>query len=112
MESKIVKDATSRVTKIIDATYERADLNKRISTNCNHLSSEVQKLMLNLLKEFEPLFYGTLGDFQTNPVELELLPGSKSKHFKAFPVPKIHERTLKKEIDRLVNLGVLLKFSD
>ena len=53
-----------------------------------------------------------MGDFRTNPVELELLPGSKSKHFKAFPVPKIHGRTLKKEIERLVKLEVLRKCSD
>ena len=112
MESTVVKEATNRVTRILDATYERADLNKIIETNCKHLSSIQQKIMLNLLKEFEPLFDGTLGTFRTNPVDLELIPGSKSKHFKAFPVPKIHERTLKKEIDRLVKLGVLRKCSD
>ena len=96
MESTVVKEATNRVTRILDATYERADLNKIIETKCKHLSSMQQKIMLNLLKEFEPLFDGTLGTFRTNPVDLELIPGSKSKHFKAFPVPKIHEHTLKK----------------
>ena len=69
MESTVVKEVTNQVTRILDAMYERADLNKIIETNCKHLSSIQQKLMLNLLKEFEPLLDGTLGTFQTNPVD-------------------------------------------
>ena len=69
MESTVVKEVTNQVTRILDAMYERADLNKIIETNCKHLSTIQQKLMLNLLKEFEPLLDGTLGTFQTNPVD-------------------------------------------
>ena len=96
MESTVVKEAPNRGTRILDATYEWADLHKLIQNNCNNLSNKQQKIMLNLLKEFEPLVNGALGTFRTYPIDLDLIPGSKSKHFKAFPVPKVHERTLKK----------------
>ena len=58
------------------------------------------------------MFDGSLGDFKTSPVHLELKEGAKPYHGKAFPVPHIHKKTLKKEIERLVALGVLRKCSD
>ena len=48
----------------------------------------------------------------SSPVYLEIKKGAISKHHKAFPVPKVHEMTLKKELQRLCKLGVLRKSSD
>ena len=58
------------------------------------------------------VFDGTLGTFHTKPVHLELKKDAVPKHHKAFPVAKIHEVTLKKELDWLCKLGVLKKNSD
>ncbi len=58
--------------------------------------------MLDLLTEYEDLFDGTLGDWKTEPVSLELKEGVKPYHGRAFPVPKIHKAT-----NRLCNLEVL-----
>ena len=68
--------------------------------------------MLSLLKKFEHLFDGSLGDFDTSLVHLDLKEGAKPYHGKAFPVPHIHKETFKREIERLVSLGVLRKCSD
>ena len=64
--------------------------------------------ILNLLQQFEDLFDGTLvGEFHTNPVHLDLKDGEVPKHHKPFPVAKIHELTLKKDLEKLYKIGVL-----
>ena len=64
--------ATQRVVHILDAKYEKADLHTIVSTNCTDLSLQDQNKLLELLTEFEELFDGTLGDWNTEPVSLEL----------------------------------------
>ena len=52
------------------------------------------------------------GEFHINPVHLDLKEGAVPKHHKPFPVAKIHEVTLKKELERLCKIGVLRKCSN
>jgi hypothetical protein len=66
-----------------------------------------RKKLLQLLKKYELLFDGTLGDWKTKPVSFQLKEGASPDHGGAFPVPKIHKDTLIKEVDSLVKLGVL-----
>eukprot|EP00804_Cyclotella_cryptica_P003901 CCRYP_015772-RA/>CCRYP_015772-RA protein AED:0.38 eAED:0.38 QI:0/0/0/1/0/0/3/0/296 len=47
-------------------------------------------------------FDGTLGDWNTDPVSLELKEGAKPYHGRPFPVPKIHKETIIKELNRLL----------
>ena len=63
--------------------------------------------LLHLLQKFEQLFDGTLGDWKTTPVKLELKEGIRPFHGRAYPVPFIHKHTLKKEVERLESIGVL-----
>ena len=64
-----------------------------------------------LLSKYEHLFDGTLGTWQKEPYNIELKEGVKPYHSRPFPVPKIHEHTLKVELDRLVKLGVLKRIN-
>jgi hypothetical protein len=48
-----------------------------------------------------------LGDWKTDPVDLRLKSGEMYFQLSTFPVPKIHEETLEKEINRICDLGVL-----
>ena len=91
----------------MDAKYEQADLPKVISDNCAHLDSNQQKELLALLSNFNELFDGSLGDWKTKHVSLELKEGATPFHGRPFPVPLIHRDSLKKEIERLVKLEVL-----
>jgi hypothetical protein len=63
--------------------------------------------LLQLLQEFEELCDGTLGDWDCNLVSLQLKEGAQPYHGRLFPIPKKHVETLKKEIQRLCDLGVL-----
>jgi hypothetical protein len=50
---------------------------------------------LSLLKKYEHLFDGTLGNFEISEVSLNLKEDAEPYHEKDFPVPKIHHDTLK-----------------
>ena len=109
LEPSSMREATNRAIEILDAKYEKADLPTIIADNCKHLGAHQQKQLLSLLLDFEELFDGTLGDWKTKPVGFKLKEGSTPYHGRPYPVPQIHLETLKKEVKRLVNLGVLIK---
>ena len=83
-ESKAAKEATNRVTQILDAHYEKANIVETISKNCSHLSKNKQNKIINLLKKYEELFDGTLGDMNTSPVHLEIKKMGYTKAPQAF----------------------------
>jgi hypothetical protein len=106
-EPDSVQEATSRIKRILDADYHAADLHKVCYEQSNHLSSDEQNKLYELLKKYEILFDGTLGSWNGEPYEIELKDDAKPYHAKAFPIPRIHVDTLKKEVDRLCEIGVL-----
>jgi hypothetical protein len=107
MEPQSTQEATKRVTWILDAKYQKADLQAIVNDKCNHLSADQQKKLLQLLQKYKSLFDGTLGDWKTKPVSFQLKEGVSSYHGQAFPVPKVHKETIIKEVERLCELGVL-----
>jgi hypothetical protein len=68
MEPQSSQEATKCVTQILDAKYQKADLHAIVRDNCKHLSADQQKKLLQLLKKYELLFDGTLGDWKIKPV--------------------------------------------
>ncbi len=84
-----------------------ADLQSVVSTNCFHLRLQDQTRLLELLTEFEELFDGTLGDWKTDPVSFKLMEGAKQLHGRSYPVPKAYKDTTIRELNRLVELGVV-----
>ena len=107
-ESDAVKQQMSRLTQILDANYEKPDLEKEVA-KMTHLNPEQRMLLLALLKKHETLFDGQLGEWKGEPVDIPLQEDAKPYHARAFPVPHIHEATFKKDLDRLVSIGVLTK---
>jgi hypothetical protein len=107
MEPQSTKDATKRVTRILDAKYQKADLQSIVRDDCKHLSTDQQKKLLQLLKKYELLFDCTLGDWKTKLVSLQLKEGVSPYHGRVLPVPKIHKDTIMKEVERLSKPGVL-----
>ncbi len=86
--------ATNLVVHILDANYKKADIQSAVRDNCKHLPLQEQKMLLDLLTEYEDLFDSTLCDWKTEPVSLELKEGAKPYQGRAFQVPKIHKATL------------------
>ena len=53
------------------------------------------------------MFDGTLGAYPHKKFHIELEEGAKPHYSRPYPVPRIHLKTFKKELDHLVKLGVL-----
>jgi hypothetical protein len=107
MELQSTKDATKHVTRILDAKYQKADLQSIVNDKCKYLSTVQQKKLLQLLTKYESLFDGRLGDWKTKPVSFQLKEGVSPYHGQTFPVPKVYKETIIKEVERLCQLGVL-----
>ena len=76
--------------KIHESTYAKADL-EQVVANAIHMNAEERTLLLILLGDFKDLFDGTLGDWATEPVDLELKSDSKPFHSRYYPVPRINK---------------------
>ena len=110
-EPTSTKIVTDRVTRILDAVYEAADLDAIVSSY-EHLDKPSKIKLLRLLKSKYRLFDGTLGTFEGLSVTLELLPGSTPVQCRPYPIPHSQRSTFQKELSRLMKLGVLIKNSD
>jgi hypothetical protein len=106
-EPLATKEETERVTRILDAKYEKADLPKIVEENCPHLDESQKGALLELLQRHESMFQGKLGQWIGEEVHFDLKEGAKPWQGRPYPVPKIHEVTVRKEVDRLVEIGVL-----
>ena len=81
-------------------------------SKCENLNSTQKEDLQALLLKHESLFDGTVGDWKTDPVSLEFKPGATPYHGKPYPVT-VHSRDkFKKELKRLISLGILEKDSN
>ena len=107
-ESGATKVETERLKRILDAKYEKANLQKVVG-DCNHLKKIEQTSLLHLLQKYEDLFDGTLGQWTDLEYGIELREGAKPYHAKPYGVPKAYEDTFRTEVERLCKVGVLRK---
>jgi hypothetical protein len=99
-ERKPVIEATNRVKSIIDAKYEKANLDELV-TSCTQLSNLEQQQLLQLPTKHEAFFDGSLGHWKDQPYDIKLKDGIKPYHVRPYPIAKIHESALKQEVDSL-----------
>ena len=66
-----------------------------------------REALLKLLQKHESLFEGKLGQWDGEFVHFELKPNAKPFCANPFPVPLIHRDTIKRELKRLYELGVI-----
>ena len=65
--------------------------------NLNHLKDKHKYSLLELLQKYKKMIDGTLGKYTGFNYTIELKEGAKP-----FPIPDIHEPTLKKECNILI----------
>jgi hypothetical protein len=93
-------------TEILDAKYEKADVAEGVK-GLTHLSAHQKADLLRVLQENNKMFDGTLGVYPRKMVHVDIDPNAKPVHSRPYPVPQIHLKTFKKELDHLVRIGVL-----
>jgi len=110
-EPEILREELYEATKILDSNYKKADLDE-VVRNIPHLTEDQKNQVRSMLYRYESLFEGKLGLWDTPPITLELEKGAVPFHARAYPIPHIHEATVRKEVERLCKEGVLEKDSN
>jgi transposase InsO family protein len=94
-------------SQILESKYEEVTP-EAVATQQKHLTSLQQQQLAEVLHKFPALFDGTLGHYPHAKVHLEVdVSKPPPKFHKAYPVPRLHLETFKKELLRLVEIGVL-----
>ena len=101
----------SRSINIFDAKYKVANLDELVKESTN-MDNCQQEALRNLLGKFEYLFGGTLRDFYTDPVKLEIKEGMSLMHSKHSHIPHVHKETFYKIFYRMEPLEILEKDSN
>ena len=99
-------DPTCYAVEILDAKYEKVDVDEVI-THLTHLNSQQKEDLKQVLQEHTKLFDGTLGVYPHRKFHIDLVPEAVAKHARPYPVPVIHLAAFKKELLHLVEIGVL-----
>ena len=88
VEPAVTQEATQHVIRILDTNYKKTNL-KEVVANAHQLNDGEKGLLLALLKDFEDIFDGTLGHWDTKPIDIELKPDTKLYNGRYHPAPKI-----------------------
>ena len=93
---------------ILESKYETVTP-QQIADKCTHLSPEQRADLVKLFSKFEALFDGTLRKFTDEQIRLEVDSNIPSKRSRAYAVPHRQQELFRKELNRLVAIGVLEK---
>ena len=103
-----VTNSTKGIKQILDAEYNRISLKTKVM-NLIYLNDKIEITLLTMHKKNEKMFDGTLAKFTGSNYTIELKEDAKPYHTKLFLIPKTYEPTLKKEVNRLIEIGALKK---
>ncbi len=98
--------ANTLAMPILNAKYEQ-DIIHDVAFNPHHLMLDQQCNLFNILSKHKKLFDGSLGVYPHKKVHIYLKPGAKPVHHCTYPVPHVHWQTFKKELNHMVELGIL-----
>ena len=107
-DSLIVGDATDLIRKILEAKYDATNLNEIVG-ECGHLTAEEKEQLWQLLYKCEPLFDGMLGKWHGKKYLIQSKDNVELYHTWPFPILRVHEKTLRLEVEWLCQIGVLKK---
>ena len=99
-------EATKRMLRITDAQYEVGS----VGTLCEaqtHLKTMEKSALHTLLHKFPQLFDGKLGAMIGPPVSIEIKKGEEPVNLRPYPIPVKRKAVFLKEINRLIDIGVL-----
>ena len=106
----LMKMATKRAA-IKPNAYDKYNYRDMV-LKCNHLTHDQQNELISVFSGFEELFSGDLGKVPGPPVKLHLKPNSTPYCARSYTIPKSLERLARKEINDLVDIGVLVEIVD
>ena len=100
----ITKD--NYVATILDAKYDGATP-EEVAEQQKHLTPAQREDVRKLVAKYPKLFSNELRLYPHRKIHLEIDPNAVPKHFRPYSVARTHMEVFKKELDRLVGIGVL-----
>ena len=108
----VIQAETNRMQRILDAKYSKTNLNDYVNSNTYSQLNDIEKAkLLECLRKHESLFDGTLGKWKGTSYKVELKPDAKPYHARPYGIPRAYEHTLRLEVERLCQAGVLRKIN-
>ena len=105
--SSLLQEAEERQNKMLDCNYSKVDVDAMVSS-IDIDDNNKQKLQKTLSKFDKGLFGGGLDELKhCKPAHIKLKPGVVPYKDRYYNLPKAYEYTAKKEIQRMVDIGVL-----
>jgi hypothetical protein len=105
-QDNITDDDDNFATTILDAKYDGATP-EEVANQQTHLTPKQREDVRKLVARYPKLFSNKLRLYPHRKVHLEIEPNAVPKHFRPYSVARTHMEVFKKELDRLVNIGVL-----
>jgi hypothetical protein len=93
-------------TEILDAKYEKTGV-AEVVKGLTNLNAHQKAALLKVLQENNKTFDGTLGVYPHKKVHIDIDQNAKPVHPRPYPVPQIHLKIFKRELDHLIRIGVL-----
>jgi hypothetical protein len=85
---------------------ERTDI-AEVVKELTHLNAHQNADLLQVLQENDKMFDGTLGFYSHKKVHIDIDANAKPMHSRPYPIPPIHLKSFKMELNHLVRIGVL-----
>ena len=82
---------------------------KDVVDKLEYLSQDRKDDLLALLQRHAKMFDGTLGVYPHKKFHIDVEPEAKPAYSRPYAIPRIHLNTFKKELDHLIELGVLVR---
>ena len=101
--------ATDRMQQILDLNSESTTQIEKWIDSINHINIEEKDFLYNIMKECEEVFSGGLGTWKCTPIDIELKDDITPYASRPFPVPKIYEEKLKNQINKFLDLDILVR---
>ena len=96
----------SSTTTILDAKYDGATP-EEVAQKQTHLTQSQREDIRRLVAKYPKLFSNELRLYPHRKIHLEIDPTAIPKHCRPYSVARAHLQVFKKELDRLVSIGVL-----
>jgi hypothetical protein len=96
----------ANLAEILDVKYQKVDVNE-VAQQQQHLTQKQRDKLSKLIKKILKLFSGKLGLYPYRKLYLGLVENVKPVHKQPFPVAHAHLDVFLKELNYLVELGVL-----
>lgn len=109
-DTRLVNDAAKDedlfAVDIKDSDYHQVDIADVVAT-CTQLTAKQQEQLEQTLNKYTTLFSGKLGKYPHGQIHLDIDPNATPVHKGHYPVAQHHYNTFKRELEWLVEIGVL-----